>query len=275
MFYIMSSSLPDRDGEDNIMLFRTVYGSELEAIYNFIAVTESPLFRQDIHAAFIPQAATLLPTQSVDDALAFLESVYLIKEQKGYYLPINPNNEETFRVKTLRQLRNLELGNLEPIQPIDSLYLLILTELFIQPNRLFVVDVHGEANRLRQVSAIGGLSREKVQAWKRVMEFLGVGQRVANGFRCAYSPQLLLEIITEWSETSNTLQLFFEEHFNNILSCHTVKGTLAQAVEVPLYYLNSLRLIALSSRQDSPSKPYFDEQKWRYITRLEVAGAII
>lgn len=178
-------------------------------------------------------------------------------------------------MRLLRQLRCLELRMIEPINPIDPLYMLILTGLFIHPNQLFVANVHAEANKLRQVADAGGLSREKLQAWKRVMEFLGIGQRVAGGFRCVYSPPLLLEIIDQWPQTGNSLQLFFEEYFGDILPYQTVNGHLAQAVEEPLRYLNDLDRISLAPLPDSPSKPYFGERKLRYISRREAADALV
>lgn len=60
-----------------------------------------------------------------------------------------------------------------------------------------------------------------------------------------------------------------------ILPYQTVEGNLAHAVEAPLRYLNDLGLIALTPLQDSPSKPYFGEQKLKYISRLETSDVII
>lgn len=259
------------------MLFRTVYGPELEAIYRFIAEADDRPSRQAIQNAFLPERFDnqAVSSQHVEDALSFLESAGLVKYAKrGGYHSLSPFTDESFRVKVLRHLRALELGRALPDHPLDPLFGLLLNELFIRPNQLFVTDVHREANNCRQVADAGGLSREKVQAWKRVMEFLGVGQRVGGGFRCAYSPQLVLEIIDQWSETENTLQLFFEEHFGEALPYQTWDGNLAHAIEAPLTYLHSLGCIALSPRQDSPSKPYFGERKFRYIARLEVAYAV-
>ncbi len=258
------------------MLFRTVYGPELEAIYHFIVEADTPLSRQAVHAAFMPQQADgeAVSTQNVDDALSFLESARLIEANGGEYRGLDSADNESFQVKTLRQLRQLELGLLEPVQPIDPLYMLILTELFIRPNQLFIEDVHREANKLRQVADAGGLSREKVQAWKRVMEFLGVGQRVLSGFRCAYSPPLLLAILDQWPQPEGTLQIFFEEHLDRILPFQIENGDLAHAVESPLDYLTDQGLIALTPLQDSPNKPYFGERNLKHIARLEVSDAV-
>ncbi len=258
------------------MLFRTVYGPELEAIYHFIVEADAPLSRRAIHAAFIPQhtEGESASTQNVDDALLFLESARLIEANGSGYRGLDSAANEPFQAKTLRQLRQLEMGLIEPVQPIDPLYMLILTELFIRPNQLFIEDVHREANKLRRVADAGGLSREKLQTWKRVMEFLGVGQRVLSGFRCAYSPPLLLAILDQWPQSEGPLQLFFEEHLDHILPFQTENGDLAHAVKSPLDYLADQGLISLTPLQDSPNKPYFGERCLKRIARLEVTDAV-
>jgi hypothetical protein len=258
------------------MLFRTVYGPELEAIYYFIVKADVPLSRQAIHAAFIPQRPKGEPvsTQNVDDALSFLESARLIESNGSGYRVLDPAAKKPFQIRTLRQLRKLELDQIEPVQPTDPLYMLILTELFIRPNQFLVEDVHHEANKLRRIADAGGLSREKLQAWKRVMEFLGVGQRVLSGFRCAYSPSLLLAILDQWPQPEGVLQIFFEEHLDYILPFQTENGDLAHAVEAPLDYLTDQGLIALNPLPDSPNKPYFGERSLKHIARLEVSDAV-
>lgn len=258
------------------MLFRTVYGPELEAVCNFVTVAEMPLSRYEIHSAFISQPAETgaVSTQSVDDALAFLESARLIEENSSGYQALTNHPHQPFRVLVLQQLRRLEADTLESVHPFDPLYMLILTQLFIQPNQLFVADLHLAANKLCRVASAGGLSREKLQAWKRVMEFLGVGRRVANGFQCVYSPSLMIEILDQRPVRGETLQSFFEDYLDYILPCYTERGDLALAAQEPLVYLDRQGLIALTARQDSPSKPYFGERKLKYITRTEVTDVV-
>lgn len=253
------------------MLFRTVYGPELEAIYSFIATADTFLPRSVIHAAFIPQAETAIPsTQNVDDALSFLESAGLVETRKSLYRFCRPATNESFRIHTLRQLRALELGQLEPVHPIDPLYMLILTEIFIQRDQFFVADVHNEANKLRQVTNAGGLSQEKIQAWKRVMEFLGVGRRVLGGFQCVFMPDLLLETLDQHLGRVGVLQTFLEENLTHILPYQTERGDLAQTVQESLCYLEQTGQIALSPLHDSPSKPYFGDRKIKQIVRQEI-----
>lgn len=257
------------------MLFRTVYGPELAAIYEFIRQSDAPLPRRDLHLAFITnEAGQEVSTQSVDDALSFLESAHLIAETKGRFAVRVPLSTRSFRVGLLRQLRLLELGQLKPLHPLDPHYLAIVTRLFIEPNQLFVNDVHQEANQLDEISTHGGLSREKLQAWRRVMAYLGLGQRLAGGFQCAYAPQLVSEIIEDWPESGGTLQDFFEHHFDCVLPYQTATAELATAVAAPLDYLHAAGRVTMSPLQDSPSKPYFGERKLRQLVRQEVGYAL-
>jgi hypothetical protein len=250
------------------MLFRTVYGPELEAIYTYLAEANGSLSRQAIHQAFMPtyQGERLASTQNIDDALSFLVAANLVEENGKFHITVDCS-DLPFRLLALRQLQRLTKGEIQAKHKVDPLYMLILDELFIKPDRLFVTDVHAEANQVREVKEVGGLSREKLQAWKRVMTFLGVGQRIGNGFQCAYVPDLLLSILDCWSEGNGLLQSFFETRLVNFLPFETLTGDLAQAVSQPLLYLAAQRKITLAPRQDSPSKSYFGEQRFRYITQ--------
>jgi len=252
------------------MLFRTVYGPELEAIYEFIAQANrdgrAPS-RQDIHEAFVPRqpGGGFCHTKNADDALAFLRSGRMIQGDGAYRVTTESNGP--FKVKLLRAMRRLELGQEEPEHPLDRLYMLILTELFIRPNQFFVRDVHGAANRLREISELGGISREKAQSWKRVMEYLGLGRRAFGGFLCVYSPWLIGEIVEQWPEERGTLQGFFEGYFDHILPYRRQDGDLADAVRLPFEHLAQQGWLALFSLQDSPSRPYFGEHRWKGIAR--------
>lgn len=252
------------------MLFRTVYGPELEAIYEFIAQVnrdgKNPS-RQDIHEALVPSQpdGDFCHTQNVDDALAFLRSARMIQGE-GAYL-VTADGDGPFKIKLLRAIRRLELGQEAPEHLLDRLYMLILTELFISPNQLFMRDMHGAANRLRAISELGGISREKAQAWKRVMEYLGLGRRAFGGFLCVYSPRLIEEIVEQWPGERGTLQGFFEGYFDHILPYRRQDGDLADAVRLPLEHLARQGRLDFFSLQDSPSRPYFGEHRWKGIAK--------
>lgn len=250
------------------MLFRTVYGPELEAIYVYIAQagqSGNPVPRQEVLAAFVPRdpGGGFRSTQNLDDALSFLRSAKLIQGEGAYQAA--ERTEETFRTKLFCTLRRLELKQETSSPSLDCLYWSILTNLFIQPNCLFVQDVYGTVNSLREVSDLGGISREKVQAWKRVLEYLGLGRRAFGGFLCVYSPEIIWEILRHWAVAQATLQEFFEEYFGLMLPYARQDGDLADAVRLPLIDLADRGFIELFPLQDSPTRPYFGSNRWRGI----------
>lgn len=257
------------------MLFRTVYGPELEAIYAFV-VQQSTLgtvpSRQDIHQAFIPTLSDgkLGKTQNVDDALSFLKAAGLIMESQASrsttYCAVE-GASTTFRVRTLQAMRQVETGLRKPAHPTDALYTLLLTELFVKPNRLFIKDLHSQANQLRQVREAGGLSKEKTQTWKRVMQYLGIGRRVTGGFLCVYTPGLVTEILDTWDHEQDTLQSLLESHFAQVLPFETDEGDIADCVAPAFEHLAKQGAVVLSPLQDSPSKHYFREKRWKGIER--------
>lgn len=252
------------------MLFRTVYGPELEAIYRFIyesGAARERISRESVHNAFVPrnEDGSLRSTQNVDDALLFLRSAGMIQDHKGFHVT-REDQTLSFRLRLLRALRRIERGEQPASHPIDPLYTLLLDELFIKPDCLFVPDVHTRANELRQVKELGGLSREKTQAWQRVMSFLGAGRRVAGGFQCAYTADLVMDVAGCWTECQGTLQAFFEEHLGAYLPfARQSDGDLAIAVRAPLDYSANRQDLELFSLQDSPSRPYFGERRFRGI----------
>ena len=258
------------------MLFRTVYGPELKAIYAFVVqqTAESrPPLRRDIHQAFVPilHEGELANQQNVDDALSFLQTTGLIEitvtDELPRFYSVSEGNAP-FRVQVLQAIRQLEIGERKGAHPTDALYLLLLTELFVRPNRLFLEDLHSEANQLRQVREAGGLSKEKTQTWKRVMEYLGIGRRVSGGFLCAYTPGLVTEIIDTWEATQGTLQAFLETHFGRVLPFQSDDGDLADCVAPAFEHLVEQGIIALFPMQDSPTKPYFGDKRWKGIERI-------
>lgn len=248
------------------MLFRPVYGPELEVIYQTIAQSNAPLSRQTIHHACLrsyKNNQTISP-QSIDDALSFLVAALLIEEQDGFRLTNTIINNQPFQMTLISNLQSLSNHKAKAIQELDVLYFSLLKELFIEKDQLYVEDVHKEANKLRSVSEIGGLSQEKIRSWKRVMSFLGIGKRVATGFQCVYAPKLIQEIIFSWQK-EGFIQEFLESQFYRYLPFQTQEGELAQAVTQPFLYLHQQQIITMRAYQDSSSKPYFGQRRWRYV----------
>lgn len=253
------------------MLFRTVYGAELDPIYQFIHRSSIPISKSDIYECFIPQSEDNSngSPQNVNDALSFLVSAKLIDEVDGGYSSTKVG-DYPFRLQLLQNLYAISKKTISGLDENDYLYFYILDYLFIKPNKLFEINLHNAINRLPDVITVNGLSREKIQSWKRVMTYLGIGYRISSGFQCVYSPSLLREIIESWDREEGSLQDFIENHVSNFLPIHTNRGDLSSAATESLLYLANNEEIRLETRQDSPTKPYFGRLGYRFISRIGV-----
>ena len=252
------------------MLFRTVYGIELETIYAYIFGCNKKNIQPskiDLSRTFIParQDGTYYSSQNLDDAINFLKSAGLLIEQNGLFIA-EQQKSGPFPIVLLQALRNFELGYQPVNHPTDSIYLTLLTELYIKPNYIILPDLHAAANQLKVVQDIGGLGKEKLQAWTRVMEYLGIGRRMQGNFMCIYSPNLIVHLIKRWPNDTGTLQSFFEDYFHTLLPFSRSDGELSQSLIIPLKKLANRKIIELYQLQDSPTRPYFGHLKYKGIT---------
>ena len=166
----------------------------------------------------------------------------------------------------LSQFRKLERTP-STLSAYDLLYITLLEDLYIKPHRVWISDVHAEANQLALAQQIGGISQEKIGAWKRVMEFLGVGYRMGSGFYCLFRPELVENVVQCWPVIQGTLQEFLEEYLQNWFPCLSAQGDIAPSIAATLEQLADNGFIRLSPQQDSPSRPYFGN---RYLKGIEV-----
>lgn len=250
------------------MLFRTVYGPELKSLYQYICNSAEPLSRQQIIRVFIPVAKdgeNSPSPQNAEDALSFLVSSHLIEDRDGFFVGNRINNP--FSLALLENLRAIEHGTLQSNHPLDPQYSALLHHLFISPDLLYSDNLHGRANSIADIKKLGGISKEKIQAWKRVMEYLGLGYRINRGFMCTIDPDLLMTIIHTLPEPQTTLQRFFEDTLNRYLPYLNSSGDVAQAIRQSLLYLAESRQIELSPLQDSPHKAYFQPSNLRQLKR--------
>ena len=253
------------------MLFRTVYGPELKVIYQFIRSSTEPLTRLQIMTTFVPKSnhdELSVSSQNVEDALSFLVSSYLLEEQKGVYIALNSGLP--FHLALLHNLRDIESGVLAPKHPLDTQFSALLGDLFILPDVLYADNLHALANSLDAIKRLGGISKEKIQAWKRVMEYLGLGYRLNRGFVCVAAPDVLRGIIALMTEDQATLQAFFEQNVTHFLPCVNRLGDVSQGVRQPMLYLAQSGYIKLTPLQDSPVRAYFHPHNLRQIIREHV-----
>lgn len=250
------------------MLFRTVHGPELALVCQYLALQERSVSREELRAQFLriphkgERASSL---QHIDDALSFLDSAYLVQVGNDQQIRLAVEMDRPFSLLVLYQLRRLCKRELPSKHPLDPLYWHLLEACFILPGRLYVPDLHRRVNQEQQIIEQGGLSKEKVRAWQRVMTFLGVGQRVQGGFQCVYRPDLIKDILANWRDGRGYLQDFLENHMAIYLPFETAKGELSASLTSTMAFLAVNGDIELSMRHDSPAKAYGGDRRWRFL----------
>ena len=198
-----------------------------------------------------------------DDALTFLSSGRVItKNDSGKF--VATGREISFNLLLLFNMRNLQLGKQEPSHPMDPWYLGLIDSLFIRPNLPLLFRLHQLANSL-DIPEI--LSEEKINAWKRVLEFLGLGNRISAGFLCCFKPELIWEIVSLWEEDEGPMQSFLE-HFSNFLPWENENGDIAQSLRIPLLILAKEGYIQLEQKQDLPNKYYLGNDNIKWIRKV-------
>ncbi len=255
------------------MLFLTVYGPELESLFRYIyryTLNEGLVTREQLYSAYLPQT-TLSPrgqTKNIEDAVNYLKSAKLIEGDKGYASTIHsPEINMPFNVLLLNQFRQLERIP-SKLSLLDLLYVTLLEQLYIAPNQVWISDLHAAVNQLDLARQIGGISQEKIGAWRRVMEFLGVGYRIGSGFYCLFQPEIVSTIVQRWSAKEGTLQEFFEGHLQSWIPCLTARGEIALPIAFTLEQLVREKRVHLTAKQDSPSRPYFGQRRLKGIEVL-------
>lgn len=247
-----------------ILLFRTVYGPELSSVFFWIK-EKGPFTKRKIKEVFGKnQKKRETSSISIDDAISFLSTIMFLKENnRGEIFCINreitPHN---FKMMVLKQLREIQFkGNQNGNHMLDPFYLGLLEAIFIKKNKPFVRDIHQQANKLDLPCSC---SSEKINSWKRVMEFLEVGKRGYGGFLVYYSPAMLEEIIKLWG-TEGPLQDLLENHINNFFPWANQKGDISLPVQNIFLLLEQNEKLLLKPKQDLPNKCYLGERRIKWV----------
>src|SRR5687767_7618270 len=110
------------------MLFRTVYGPELEIILSYCRtsfINGNPIDRNEVRRTFLVQSDEV-STQGIDDAIAFLLSAGLLIQRDTLLEPTATDNSP-FALKLLFACRKIA----QEQTTLNSLYSLIVDEIFI------------------------------------------------------------------------------------------------------------------------------------------------
>lgn len=240
------------------MLFETVYGPELERVHAAVRslADEGSMDRADIFACMVPHGAAGV-TKNVQDAIAFLRSAGLLVGHES----LHAVEAQPFRLSLLRRLRSIQHDPAAPA--LDRLYLQLIEDLFVQPNRTFRRDMHAVAN----MAATLPLTQERLAAWARVLEYFGLGHRIEGGFQCVYAPDILREIFRANPLDTCEIEYALREIVERYLPARTVQGDAATAVWIPLSYLAETGEIRFTTLQDSPARRY-SAQQYTHLTVL-------
>lgn len=247
-------------GCGDTVLFRTVYGPELQAVYDFVrkhgVVQLGLLFRW-----MVQQPVRGYEGTNLEEAISFLFDLGLL--QRDHTRP---------DVLTAIPTRDLRLGILErlPVEgrpalraqhPLDPWFRRLLAACFVLPNRPYVPRLHRTANELQLPAP---LSEEKVNAWRRVMEFLGCGFRVGDGgFVACYSTELIASLLSGW-RTEGPLEECLE-YLEQYVPARTSSGDMAESVAAPLRELERRGWVRMVPRADFAGRAFLADRRVKWI----------
>lgn len=249
------------------MLFRTIYGPELESVYLWLQQKGCQNNTQ-LGAAFgtiIDGRASA--STNLEDALYFLMTCGLVlrKNDGNWVNSKSGMDSKKLKMAILCSLRTIQISNNSSSENVlDPYFLGVLDQLFIQTDICFRSSLHSDINGLGLPAPC---SEEKVNAWRRVLEYLGVGIRGYGGFHAQYSEDLVLGILEDWSEQSGPMQSFLENHFNRYLPWRNNNGDVGLVLKLTLLSLEQQGFLKMTQKQDMPRKSYLGEAKIKWISR--------
>lgn len=245
------------------MLFKTVYGPELESIFEFLSFNGA-YEKEALYRFYVPiNEGQPGKEANMDDAIAFLLTAGVIeRDETGKYRAMP--KQTSFRLFLLRNLRDIQLNRKEVNNRLDPWYLKLVDEEFVRSDRRIIFGLHQHFNALGPPEV---MSEEKINAWKRVMEFIGIGTRLFGGFFCVYALDLVEELVEAWEEQQSSLQSFLEDGVAKYLPWQNQYEDIADALWLPLTELERQGLIKLEQRQDLPHRAYGGNRQVKWICK--------
>lgn len=242
------------------MLFRLVCGPELEELWAFIDAYGPEVPREQVVRWFSQQHTPTGTPTNIEEALTVLRTLRLVSGKESLSAA---SIRAPFRLAVLRQMRNYALTRDAGDHGLDSWYLRLVDQLFITPDVTHLGDLHRRANRLNPPMP---LNDEKLNAWRRVVEWLGLGRRVGNGFALVYSLDLVTSMLDTWGPSEGPLADFLQ-HVDGFLPCIAEHTDLPRALHFPLSWLDKVGRVELSYRQDAPYKAFCGTKRVNWIRK--------
>lgn len=238
------------------MLFQMCYGPEIEAIYESIR-QGSGMNRSQLKSAYQYREEGDI-TSLIDGTLTILKNLRFIYEENGKMY--SSEGREWKVTDVFRELT--KISEQEESETLNLVFATLYDQVFVKPDKIFVDNIHYQVNSLLSKIMVG---HEKINAWKRIMEFLGLGRRVYSGFYALPHLSLLREIILEVRGWEGGLHPFCENVIQPTLPCITSGGSIFRGMLYGLLALNDEKIIDITYKQDLPFKSYGPNHQWNWI----------
>lgn len=237
------------------MLFQMCYGPEIRSIYEIIRCEERQSILELKEKFQYSREGDI--TSLIDGALVLLKDLQYIGQENQVYFPVE---QQWSVIEIFKKLRVISHQKEE--ESLNYVFSSLYEEIFVKPNRLFLVNLHHQINSKFQKTMVG---REKVNAWKRLMEYFGLGRRVYSGFYALPHLEFLKEIISSVGPWEGGLHPFCEKMVHPIIPSITADGNVYKGLLFGLVALNDIGYIELSYKQDLPFRTYGSERQWNWI----------
>jgi hypothetical protein len=238
-------------------LFQICYGPEILAINNTIRLNPG-INRTELVKRYQLNTDNDI-TSLVDAVINFLLNLKFItvdREKSLWSRHTDPVEKLDYIVK-LTEINNTSGG----LSDQNFVFSRVYFDSFVMPNQLFIKDMHYITNlNYDKVS----ISHEKINAWKRIMEFFGLGYRMYGGFYALPQPKLMENIINRIGPWEGPLQQYFEKEINKYLPCF-YNGNIFNGVKYSLLNLNENKKVNLLKKQDLPFPSFGEHSEFNWI----------
>ncbi|SMP32046.1 MULTISPECIES: hypothetical protein [Laceyella] len=237
------------------MLFQMCYGPEIPSIYEMIK--ENPRITIDELKEIFQYTTATDISSLIENTISFLMTIQFIEKKESGYLAICGDWDVIMFLKRL-----VEISKNEPTNSLNYVFTTLYYELFIKPNKLYIEDVHYSVNKHFNEIMVG---KEKINAWKRIMEFFGLGYRMYTGFYALPHLSLLQQLVKRSGSFSGSLYQYCLDNIHPIIPC-IHQGQIFDGLLMGLSFLNKEEIIHLERKQDLPYPSFGSKQQWNWIT---------
>jgi hypothetical protein len=239
-------------------LFQMCYGPEIHSI--FWTIQRNPEIGMDELVRkfqYLPEGNI---TSLVDAVIKFLLELEVI--QIDHAKKLWTKETDLGMMDIFNRFNKIAEKYNDPINP-NFVFTTMFYELFVKTGNLYIKDLHFETNKIFTKVSV---SQEKINAWKRMMEYFGLGYRYYNGgFYALPQLKLMRNLVNYTRNWEGPLQIFFENHINPIIPC-IYNGNVFNGFVYGVLNLHEMGSVKLSRKQDLPFLSYGDKKEWNWIS---------